>query len=109
MQRISTTPLRSEPFRTGVLVLLGAAAVILGALAFEHLGGYAPCPLCLQQRYAYYAGVPLLFLGLVSLSAGQTRIAAPPLGLVALGFLVWLLVGGRRRAGEKYAGLRILR
>jgi hypothetical protein len=23
--------------------------------------------------------------------------------------LAWLLIGGRRRAGEKYAGLRILR
>ena len=36
-------------------------------------------------------------------------ILAPPLGLVGLGFLLWLLVGGRRRQGEKYAGLRILR
>jgi hypothetical protein len=25
------------------------------------------------------------------------------------GFFVWLLAGGRRREGEKYAGLRILR
>ncbi len=24
----------------------------------EHLGGYAPCPLCLMQRYAYYAAIP---------------------------------------------------
>ena len=36
-------------------------------------------------------------------------ILAPPLSLVALGFLIWLIVGGRRRQGEKYAGLRILR
>ena len=36
-------------------------------------------------------------------------IVLPPVSLVALGFLVWLLVGGRRRDGEKYAGLRILR
>jgi hypothetical protein len=32
-----------------------------------------------------------------------------PVSLLALGFFVWLLAGGRRRAGEKYAGLRILR
>jgi Domain of unknown function (DUF4126) len=44
-----------------------------------------------------------------SLLIAVLSIVAPPLGLVALGFLVWLLVGGRRREGEKYAGLRILR
>jgi hypothetical protein len=33
----------------------------------------------------------------------------PPLALVAIGFLVALLVTGRRRSDQKYAGLRILR
>jgi hypothetical protein len=33
----------------------------------------------------------------------------PPLAILLLGALAWLLMGGRRRAGEKYAGLRILR
>jgi hypothetical protein len=32
-----------------------------------------------------------------------------PLALVALAFLAWLLVGQRRREGQKYAGLRVLR
>jgi hypothetical protein len=32
-----------------------------------------------------------------------------PLGYVALAVLVWFLVRRRARAGEKYAGLRILR
>lgn len=33
----------------------------------------------------------------------------PPVSIAVLGFLAWLLAGARRRAGEKYAGLRILR
>jgi hypothetical protein len=33
----------------------------------------------------------------------------PPLAILVIGALAWLLLGGRRRAGEKYAGLRILR
>jgi hypothetical protein len=33
----------------------------------------------------------------------------PPLAILVVGALVWLLAGGRRRQGEKYAGLRILR
>jgi len=36
-------------------------------------------------------------------------IVIPPVSVVAVGFVVWLLAGGRRREGEKYAGLRILR
>jgi hypothetical protein len=31
-----------------------------------------------------------------------------PLGYLVLLLFVWLLLAGRRRAGEKYAGLRIL-
>jgi hypothetical protein len=45
----------------------------------------------------------------VALLAAAVSILVPPLALVVLGALVWLLTGGRRRAGEKYAGLRILR
>lgn len=33
----------------------------------------------------------------------------PPLAIVAIGFLIALLVTGRRRSDQKYAGLRILR
>lgn len=36
-------------------------------------------------------------------------VVAPPLGPIALALLLWLLVAGRRRDGQKYAGLRILR
>jgi Domain of unknown function (DUF4126) len=36
-------------------------------------------------------------------------VVAPPLGLIGLLALGWLWLAGRRREGEKYAGLRILR
>lgn len=36
-------------------------------------------------------------------------VVAPPIGVIALLLLAWLLVAGRRREGQKYAGLRILR
>jgi hypothetical protein len=45
----------------------------------------------------------------VALAAAGMSILLPPLALLVLGALMWLLSGGRRRAGEKYAGLRILR
>lgn len=92
-------PTGHSAYRTGAFALLIAAASILTALGFQHLGGLQPCELCLEQRYAYYAGVPLLFLGLVGLSAGQTRLAVVLFALVALAFL------GNAALGVFHAGV----
>lgn len=81
-------PERDPAYRWGAAALVAAAAVILAALGFEHIGGYRPCPLCLQQRYAYYAGIPVLFGGLVLLSTGQRKLAGALFALVAAAFLV---------------------
>ena len=44
-----------------------------------------------------------------AVAAAGLSILFPPLALLVIGALVWLLAGGRRREREKYAGLRILR
>jgi len=88
-----TNPSAHSAYKSGALAFLLALAVIVGALAFEHIGGYPPCHLCLQERYAYYAGVPLLFVALVLLSAGVNRPAALLFGLVGLAFLLNAGVG----------------
>jgi disulfide bond formation protein DsbB len=83
-----TSPLqRSSPYGLGGLVVLGALAVIVAALAFEHIGGYTPCPLCLQQRYAFYAGIPALLAALALLSVNRAAVAAAVYVLVAVAFL----------------------
>lgn len=87
MMLAASHPTRSPAYRMGALVLFAAVAVILTALAFERFGGYTPCPLCLQERWAYYAAIPALFVALVLLSAGRTSAAAVVFGLVALAFL----------------------
>ncbi len=79
---------RDPAYRWGAAALLAAVAIILTALGFEHVGGYRPCALCLQERYAYYFGIALLFGALVLVSAGQRRLAAALFALVAAGFLV---------------------
>jgi disulfide bond formation protein DsbB len=79
--------LRSPVIRTGGLVLLAATAVILAALAFEYIGGYVPCPLCLQQRYAYYLGIPALLVALGLAQARQAMAAAAVFVLVGVAFL----------------------
>jgi disulfide bond formation protein DsbB len=70
----------------GLLAL--ATAAILAALAFEHIGGYTPCPLCLQQRYAYYLGIPALAAALALMGARRPKAAAGLLLAVGLAFVV---------------------
>ncbi|MDP1639608.1 MAG: disulfide bond formation protein B [Hyphomicrobium sp.] len=93
MTLAASDPTVHSAYRFGAFALLIAAGSILIALGFEHLGGYAPCELCLQQRYAYYAGVPLLFLALVALSAGRPCAAAIVFVIVALAFVANAALG----------------
>jgi hypothetical protein len=56
------------------------------------------------------AAAALPFYGeATGLVVAGASILFPPLALVAIGFLVALLITGRRRGDQKYAGLRILR
>lgn len=79
-------PERSAAYRLGGLALFLATGVILVALGFEHLGDYQPCPLCVMQRYAYYAAIPLLFVAM-ALSSEMPKFAALLFFAVALAFL----------------------
>jgi disulfide bond formation protein DsbB len=69
-----------------VAVFAISTATILAAWAFEFAGGYVPCPLCLQQRWPYYAVVPLAALLLVLLAADRrgARLSRPGLVVIAL-------------------------
>ena len=42
----------------------GSAALLLGALAFQHIGGLAPCTLCIWQRWPHLAAVVIGVLAL---------------------------------------------
>jgi disulfide bond formation protein DsbB len=70
------------------IVFAVALATILAALAFEHLGGYAPCPLCLQQRYAYYFAVPASAVAFFFAQGHTTSVARVLLIAIAVAFLV---------------------
>ena len=50
--------------------LIISLLTIIGAWIFEW-AGYAPCPLCLMQRWAYYATIPLS--AAVAVAAGRSR------------------------------------
>jgi len=86
MLRVAS-PQADPAYRTGGLALILAVAAILGALAAQHIWGIEPCALCFQQRYAYYVGIPALFLALVLVAAEYPRAAALLFFAVALAFL----------------------
>ena len=56
-----------------ILIAVGGAATILGAWFFQYILGYMPCPLCLEQRYVYYFGVPLAVLVVLGEQVGASR------------------------------------
>src|SRR6516225_10350051 len=71
-----------------VLVAVGGAATILGAYYFQYVLGLRPCPLCLEQRIAYYVSIPLAIVVAVAASRNAPpRVAAAGLGIIALAML----------------------
>lgn len=74
-------------YKAGAIALMLAIASIVAAYGFQYIGGYAPCPLCLMQRYAYYAGMPLLFGALVLVAVDRAGWAAAVFAIVAFAFL----------------------
>jgi uncharacterized membrane protein YgdD (TMEM256/DUF423 family) len=114
-------------------IVLGAIAVVLGALLFAgslcrghypvwpgYIGGVlcavigilATRPLFARVRarldQAAAAALPV-YAEALALALAALSVLAPPVGPIGLALLLWLLIAGRRREGQKYAGLRILR
>jgi hypothetical protein len=83
---------------------LGVLCAVLAAAAARDLFGRVRSRLDEQA-----AGALPLYAEAAALVLALAAVLAPPLSIVAVGFLAWLLQGGRRRSGEKYAGLRVLR
>ena len=81
------TPRNTPAYRLGAVALLAAMVAIATAWGFELIGGYAPCPLCLMQRWAYYAGIPALFAALVLQTTDRERAAGLIFFLVSIAFL----------------------
>jgi disulfide bond formation protein DsbB len=80
---------RSRPaVAAAVVVAAGGAAAILGAYFFQYVVGLKPCPLCLDQRIAFYVSIPLAIV--VAIAAGRDAprgLVAAGLGVIALAML----------------------
>ena len=79
---IATRPILSAAIAIAVV----GTATILGAWFFQYGLGLEPCPLCLEQRYAYYFAVPLAVMAALGDQAGASR-------KVLIGAMVAIAVG----------------
>ena len=73
----------SPALTASLLVTLMAAATIAGAWFFQLVLEILPCPLCLEQRYAYYLAIPVGALTALAARSGAPR----PLLLAGLAIL----------------------
>ena len=93
---------RSDEWWAGAVA--GVACAALGFQAARSLFGRVRRRLDEQA-----AGALPVYAEGAALAAAGLSILFPPLAILVIAALVWLLAGSKRRAGEKYAGLRILR
>ena len=74
MTDLSLDRIRSQPIASAAAAIAAIGlATILGAYFFQYALGYRPCPLCLEQRFAYYAAIPLAAMVLLGVSVGSSH------------------------------------
>lgn len=74
---------RKDPVVSAAAVVFAVGLATMGGFFFfEYVLGYPPCPLCLDQRMAFYVSVPLAALLWLGATHGAAR------KVLLLGFLV---------------------
>jgi uncharacterized membrane protein len=128
-RRVAREALETRPVTFGI----GAVSVVIGALLFAGSlarGHYAPWPGLIGGVICAVVGIlatrPLLarvrarlddqtagalpvFSEAAAVICAALSVLLPPVGVIVLALLLWLLLAGRGRSEQKYAGLRILR
>ena len=89
MSEMTVSMIRKRPVASAAAVVAAVgAATILGAWIFQYGLGLKPCPLCLEQRYAYYFAIPLAVLVILGDHFGASRkVLLAALIAIALGML----------------------
>ncbi len=95
-------PARSFGMTGRIAAALGAGALLTlaGAWFFQIVLGIKPCPLCLEQRYAYYLTIPLAVLA--GLLAAKHASRGALIGLFAIIALAMIANAG---LGAYHAGV----
>jgi disulfide bond formation protein DsbB len=87
---------------TAAFLAAGMAVTVGIALGFQHVGGYIPCKLCLEQRVPYYAGIPLMLLALASGALRGPAILTRGLLLIGGLLMLWGFGLGAYHSGVEW-------
>ncbi|MCC6779385.1 MAG: disulfide bond formation protein B [Hyphomicrobiales bacterium] len=100
---IDVEAMEARPLATAAtLVALVGSLAILGAWFFEYGLGLKPCPLCLEQRYPYYFGIPLAVMVILGDRFGASRkVLLAALAVIAAGML-WNAILGVFHSGVEW-------
>ena len=82
---------------------LGMAVTVGTALGFQHIGGYMPCKLCLEQRLPYYIGIPVMVLALASSAMKLPPVVTRGLLLAGALLMTWSIWLGVFHAGVEWS------
>ena len=99
MTSTSTGPLQTK---AALFLALAMAATVGGALAFQYIGGYLPCALCLKERIPYYVGAPLMVVAFASASLRWPALVTRGLLLIGGLLMSWGLVMAVYHSGVEW-------
>ena len=87
---------------TAAFLALAMAGTVGTALGFEHIGGFIPCALCLEQRIPYYIGAPLMAAAALAGWLNAPGMVTRLLLLAGAGLMAWGLVLGVYHSGVEW-------
>ena len=89
IDRLSAQMRAAPDLSAAVIVAAVGAATIAGFFFFQYGMGLPPCPLCLEQRTAFYVSVPLALMLLLAVQYGASRKVVVVGFLAIAAFMLW--------------------
>ncbi len=97
-ENAATAPEKTAPLAIAIF----GAATLIGAWIIQYGFGIQPCPLCLEQRYAYYFAIPLAVLLAIGVSYGASRKVLVAGFVVIAGLTLWNAGLGAYHSGVEW-------
>jgi disulfide bond formation protein DsbB len=100
--RANPTALLAEPLVLASALATLGIGLLLGAFAFEYLGGIKPCHLCLGQRLPWALMTVVAGLAMLGLRRGAHPALAPAAFVIAAAIALWSIYLAGFHAGVEW-------
>src|SRR5437764_9348630 len=90
------------PLVAALIVAIAGALTIAGAWFFQLVIKLNPCPMCLEQRWPYYLGIPLALVVAFAASRKAPRMIVVPGLAVLAALMLWGTYMGVFHAGVEW-------